>query len=124
MLLQSNANGTIGPALDSALLGRDSIMDSDRYRANAIHDSNNINYNYNVDNLTNIVESSLYHIFRCGSKRCQFQNKLIPVNNLLKENFTLIIFFFFFHFTLIGLEWDSITLFTKMNVFFLPKLTF
>ena len=95
MLLQSNANGTIGPALDSALLGRDSIRDSDRYRANAIHDSNNNNYNYNVDNLTNIVESSLYHIFRCGSKRCQFQNKLIPVNNLLKENFTLIIFYLF-----------------------------
>ena len=63
MLLQSNANGTIGPALDSALLGRDSIRDLDRYRANAIHDSNNNNYNYNVDNLTNIVESSLYHIF-------------------------------------------------------------
>ena len=39
----------------------------------------------------------------------------------LKENFTLIIFL---HFVLIGLEWDSITLFTKMNYFFLPKLTF
>ena len=27
------------------------------------------------------------------------------------------------YFVLIALEWDSITLFTKMNLFFLPKLT-
>ena len=27
--------------------------------------------------------SSLSHIFRCGSKRCQFQNKFVPVNNIL-----------------------------------------
>ena len=40
----------------------------------------------------------------------------------LKENLTLIIFFFIF--VLIALEWDSITLFTKMNFFLLPKLTF
>ena len=32
----------------------------------------------------------------------------------LKENFTLIIFFFI---VLIGLEWDSINVFTKMNFF-------
>ena len=28
--------------------------------------------------------SSLSHIFRCGSKRCQFQNKFVPVNNILR----------------------------------------
>ena len=27
------------------------------------------------------------------------------------------------YFALIALEWDSTTLFTKMNLFFLPKLT-
>ena len=32
--------------------------------------------------------------------------------------------YIFLHFTLIGLEWDSITLFTKINFFVLPKLTF
>ena len=31
--------------------------------------------------------------------------------------------YIFLRFALIGLEWDSITLFTKM-IFFLPKLTF
>ena len=31
--------------------------------------------------------------------------------------------YIFLHFALIGLKWDSITLFTKM-IFFLPKLTF
>ena len=92
MLLRSRTNDTISPASDSALLGRDLIRDSDRYQANGIHDSNNNFSNCNVDNLTNIAERSLYHIFRCGSKDCQFQNKLIPVNNILKENFTLIIF--------------------------------
>ena len=34
----------------------------------------------------------------------------------LKENFSLINYIFL-HFALIGLEWDSITLFTKMNFF-------
>ena len=47
------------------------------------HDSNNNNSNNNVDDLTNLGDGSLYHIFRCGSKRCQFQNKFIPVNNIL-----------------------------------------
>ena len=32
--------------------------------------------------------------------------------------------YIFLHFASIGLEWDYITLFTKMNFFFLPKLTF
>ena len=31
--------------------------------------------------------------------------------------------YIFLHFALIGLEWESITLFTKMNFFLLPKLT-
>ena len=38
----------------------------------------------------------------------------------LKESFILI----FLHFVLIGLEWDSITLFTKMNFFFFKKSNF
>ena len=49
----------------------------------SIHDSNNINSNNNVNDLTNLGDGSLYHIFRYSSKRCQFQNKLIPVNNIL-----------------------------------------
>ena len=32
--------------------------------------------------------------------------------------------YIFLYFALIGLEWDSMTLFTKMNFFFLPKLPF
>ena len=32
--------------------------------------------------------------------------------------------YIFLHFALISLEWDSITLFTKTDFFFLPKLTF
>ena len=32
--------------------------------------------------------------------------------------------YIFLHFVLIGLEWDSITLFTKMNFFFLQKIKF
>ena len=32
--------------------------------------------------------------------------------------------YIFLYFVLIGLEWDSINLFTKMNFFFLRKLTF
>ena len=32
--------------------------------------------------------------------------------------------YIFLNFALVGLEWDSITLFTKINFFFLPKLTF
>ena len=77
MLLRSRTNDTISPASDSVLLGRDLIRDSDRYQPNGIHDSNNNYSNYNVDNLTNIAERSLYQIFRCGSKDCQFQRLLI-----------------------------------------------
>ena len=55
----------------------------DHCRGNSIHDSNNNNSNNNADRFTNLGDGSLYHIFRCGSKRCQFQNKFVPVNNLL-----------------------------------------
>ena len=58
-------------------------MDLHRYRTNSIHDSNNNNSNNNVDDLTDLGDGSLYHIFRCGSKCCQFQNKFTPVNNIL-----------------------------------------
>ena len=83
MLFQSSVNGTIGHVADSVLLGRDSTRDPDRYRANSIHDSNNNNSNNNVDGFNNLGDGSLSHIFRCGSKRCQFQNKFVPVNNIL-----------------------------------------
>ena len=36
-----------------------------------------------MDDLTDLDDGSLYHIFRCGSKCCQFQNKFTPVNNIL-----------------------------------------
>lgn len=32
--------------------------------------------------------------------------------------------YFFLYFALIGLKWDSVTLFTKISCFILPKLTF
>ena len=80
---RSSVKGTIGHIADSVLLGRDSNRDPDCYQVNWIHDSNINNSNNNVDNLTNLSDSSLYHYFRCGSTRCQFQNKFIPVNNIL-----------------------------------------
>ena len=44
-------------------------------RTNLIHVCNNNNSNDNLDDLINLGDGFLYHIFRCGSKRCQFQNK-------------------------------------------------
>ena len=83
MLLRSDVKETIGHVTDSVLLGRDSNREPDRHRPNSIHDSNNNNSNDNVVDLTNLDDSSLYHVFRCGSKHCHFQNKFIPVNNIL-----------------------------------------
>ena len=83
MLLRSSVKGTIGHIADSVLLGRDSNQDPDRYWANSIHDSNNNNSNKNIDGFDNSDDGSLFHIFRCGSKRCQFQNKFVPVNDIL-----------------------------------------
>ena len=83
MLLRSSVKGAIGHVADSVLLGGDSNRDPDRYRANSIHDSNNNDYYNNVDGFNNLGDCSLSHIFRCGSKRCQFQNKFVPVNNIL-----------------------------------------
>ena len=83
MLLRSSVKETISHVADSVLLGRDSKRDPDRYLANLIHDSDDNNSNNNVDDLTNLGDVSLYLFFRCGSKRCQVQNKFIPVNNIL-----------------------------------------
>ena len=82
ILSRSSVKWTIGHATYSVLLGRDSNRDPDRYRTNSIHDSNNDNSNNNVDTFNNLGEGSLSHIFRCGSKRCQFQTKFVPVNIL------------------------------------------
>ena len=83
MLLRSSVKGTIGHVADSVLLGRDLNRDTDRYRVNSSHGSNNNNSYNNVDGFNNLGDCSLSHIFRCGSKRCQFQNKFVPVNNIL-----------------------------------------
>ena len=83
MLLLSSVKGTAGHVADSVLLGRDSDRDPDRYRVNLIHDSNDNNSNSNVDGFNNLGNGSLSHIFRYGSKRCQFQNKFVPANNIL-----------------------------------------
>ena len=83
MLLRSSVKGTIGHVADSVLLGRDSNGDPDRCRANSIHESNNDSSNNNVDGFNNLGDDSLSHIFRCGSKRFQIQNKFVPVNNIL-----------------------------------------
>ena len=83
MLLRSSIKGTIGHVADSVLLGRDSNRDPDRYRANSIHYSNHDNSNINVDGFNNLGDGFLSHIFRCGSKRCQFQIKFFSVNNIL-----------------------------------------
>ena len=71
----------MGHVADSVSLDRDLNRDPDSYRVNLIHDSNN--NNSNVDGFNNLGDDSLYHLFRRGSKRCQFQNKFIPVNNIL-----------------------------------------
>ena len=83
MLLQNSVKGTIDLVADSALLGRDSNRDSDRYWVNSIHDSNNNKSNNNADGFNNLGDDSLSHIFRCGSKRCLFQQKFVSVNNIL-----------------------------------------
>ena len=83
MLLRSSVKGTIGHVADKALLGRDLNRDPDCYRTNSIHDSNNNNSNNNADSFNFLGDGSLSHIFRCDSKRCQFQNKFVPVNNIL-----------------------------------------
>ena len=70
MLLGSSVEGTIGHLVDSVFLSRDLNRDPDCYRVNSIHDSNNNNANNNVDDLTNLGDGSLYHIFRCGLKSC------------------------------------------------------
>ena len=44
--------------------------------------ANNNNSNNNVDDLNNLGDGSLYHIFRCGSKLCQFQSKFIGETSL------------------------------------------
>ena len=72
MILQSSLKVTIGHVADSVFLGRDSNWDPDHYRANWIHDSNNVNFNNNLDNLINLGGGSFYHVFRCGSRCCQF----------------------------------------------------
>ena len=83
MLLRSSVKGTIGHVADSVLLGRDSNRDPDRYQANSIHYSNNNNSYNNVDGFNNLGDGYLSHIFRCGSKRCQFQKKFVAHNNIL-----------------------------------------
>ena len=83
MLLRSGVKGSIGHVADSVLLGRDSNRDPHRYWVNSIHDSNHNNSNNNVGGFNNLGDGSLSHIFRCGSKRFQFQNKFVPVNNIL-----------------------------------------
>ena len=83
MLLRSSVKGTTGHVADSVLLGRDLDRDLDRYWADSIHVCNNNNFNDNVDDLINLGDGFLYHIFRCRSKRCQFQNNIIPLNNIL-----------------------------------------
>ena len=88
MLLRSSVKGTIGHFADSVLHGRDLNRDPNRYQANLIHDSNNNNSYNNVDGFNNLSGGSLSHIFRCGSKRCQFENKFVPVNKILSTTTT------------------------------------
>ena len=64
MLLRSRVKGNISHVADSVLLRRDSNRDPDRYQANSIHNKNNNTSNDNVDDLTNLSDGSLYHIFR------------------------------------------------------------
>ena len=78
-----DVEGTIDHVVDSVLLGRDSNRGPDRYRENLIYNGNNTNFNGNIDNLTKLGDGCLYHIFICCSKRYQFQNKFILVNNIL-----------------------------------------
>ena len=83
MSLRSSVKGTIGHVADSVLLSRNSTRDPFHYRANLIYDSNNNNSYNNLYGFNNLGDASLSHIFRCGSKHCQFQNKFVLVNNIL-----------------------------------------
>ena len=53
----------------------------------------------------------------CILKTCFFRDKNVLKGELHSN-------YIFLHFVLIGLEWDSITLFTKMNFFFFQNSYF
>ena len=70
-------------------------------------------------------------IISCHKEIRQLIDSLTKILKLYHLSCTYIVFkgelhsnYIFLHFSLISLEWDSITLFTKMNFVFLPKLTF
>ena len=69
-----------------------------------------------------LAEQSKSKKSSCLSLSVTYKRTLPNIRNILKGE--LPPNYIFLHFALISLEWDSITLFTKMNFFFLPKLTF
>ena len=74
MILQSSVKETISYVTESVLLGMDSNGDPDRYRANLIHIRNDDNSKNNIYDPTDLGDGCLCHIFRCVSRRYQFQN--------------------------------------------------
>ena len=45
--------------------------------------SNDDNSNNNIEDPTDLGDGFFFHIFRCSSRCCQFQNKFVPVNKVL-----------------------------------------
>ena len=76
MRLRSSVRGAIRQVVDSVSLGRGSNRDPDRYQANSIILFTSVLSNIYVDN--NLGDGSISRMFKCGSKRCQFQNKFSP----------------------------------------------
>ena len=76
MRLRSSVRGAIRQDVGSVSLGRDSDRDPDRHPANSIILFASVLSNIHLDN--NFGDGSNSRMFKCGSKRCLFQNKFSP----------------------------------------------
>ena len=89
MMFGSSVKETIVHVTDSTLLSMDSNRHRsnglDRYRANWINISKSNNSNNNIHDSVGLSDVYLCHIFRCGSKRYQFQNKFVPFLNVFSN---------------------------------------
>ena len=83
-------------------------------------------YSFGVDGLKTLllktIEKVIEKVLFKTEQMTRTDNKITLVN--IKFKGELHCNYIFLHFAIIGLEWYSITLFTRINIFFLPKLTF
>ena len=86
ILRSSSKRGTRCNGAAGVSLGRDSNRDPDRNRANSINEFNTLDERAQMSRVSSVDDlgnGSLHHIFRCGSKRCLFQNKFLPLDRIV-----------------------------------------